>query len=368
MGENPFIFIEGGQIEAASEIWTKICYGLNYPEEIEKTSKGGAKAGVTAGISHVFSVNASVTGGTEDKKKYKIDSMDSAIRHLSEHKIALVVDDFHYLPQQVRTKFLRNIKGPVFNGLKLVLLSVTHRGLDAVKAERELEGRVHSVVAPEWDQSDLVQIAEQGFSALNLNCPKKLIIRVAQESHGSPFLMQQMCWEVCAGLGVDSRPEKTVTIKDDYDLLPICVRLSKDSPIYKKLELGPQSRKARQKRKLKAGGTADIYKVILMAIAATGPTSTIGYDDLRTQMNKILSEGMPQKNEITAALKHLSQISREMGNDAGIDWDSDERKIDISDPYLRFYLRWQVRPITELPPLHQFQNTLRRIYFHRRRR
>ena len=180
--------------------------------------------------------------------------------------------------------------------------------------------------------------------------------------------MQQMCWEVCAGLGVDSRPEKTVTIKDDYDLLPICVRLSKDSPIYKKLELGPQSRKARQKRKLKAGGTADIYKVILMAIAATGPTSTIGYDDLRTQMNKILSEGMPQKNEITAALKHLSQISREMGNDAGIDWDSDERKIDISDPYLRFYLRWQVRPITELPPLHQFQNTLRRIYFHRRRR
>jgi hypothetical protein len=87
-----------------------------------------------------------------------------------------------------------------------------------------------------------------------------------------------------------------------------------------------------------------------MAIAATGPAAIIKYDDLRDKLNDILLEDMPQKHEITSALKHLNNISKEiakeLGNDAGIDWDEDERKVDISDPYLRFYLRWHVRPVS----------------------
>jgi hypothetical protein len=48
----------------------------------------------------------------ETKRTYKIDSMASAIRHLKEKRVALVIDDFHYLPMEARTTFLRNIKGP----------------------------------------------------------------------------------------------------------------------------------------------------------------------------------------------------------------------------------------------------------------
>jgi hypothetical protein len=102
---------------------------------------------------------------------------------------------------------------------------------------------------------------------------------------------------------------------------------------------------------LKSGGTADIYKALLMAVAATGPKSTITYDELRDKLNDLLLENTPQKNEITSALKHLSTISQREGNDSEIDWNADERRIDISDPYLSFYLRWQIRPVTkvELP-------------------
>jgi hypothetical protein len=101
------------------------------------------------------------------------------------------------------------------------------------------------------------------------------------------------------------------------------------------------------KRRLASGGTADIYKAILMALAATGPKSSLTYEDLRNELTNMLGQDTPQKHEITSALKHLSSISQEIGNDAGIDWDSDERKIDISDPYLRFYLRWQIRPLSD---------------------
>lgn len=84
-----------------------------------------------------------------------------------------------------------------------------------------------------------------------------------------------------------------------------------------------------------------------MAIAATGPKANITYDELRSQLTELLAEDPPQKHEVTSALKHLATISQGIGNDAGIDWDGDSRRVDISDPYLRFYLRWQIRPISK---------------------
>jgi hypothetical protein len=99
------------------------------------------------------------------------------------------------------------------------------------------------------------------------------------------------------------------------------------------------------KRRLKSGGTADIYKVVLTA--ATGPKSEVSYEDLRKELIELLVDEPPQKHEVTSALKHLSTISQDIGNDAGIDWDNDERRINISDPYLRFYLRWQIRPVSK---------------------
>jgi hypothetical protein len=348
----PYVWLEGGQLDASTDIWDKVCYVLNYPREIAKTSKKEGSAGFELGIKDFFKFDGSLLKGAEATRSYEIDSMASAIRHLIDQRVALVIDDFHYLAPQVRTTFLRNVKGPVFDGLKLVLISVTHRGLDAVKAEGELQGRVYSVVMPEWESGDLRQIADKGFSALNIDCPTRIVDRLSSESQRSPFLMQKLCWEICAGIGVDERPENKVQVGEKYDFTPVCQRLSKDfgHPIYQKLEVGPQSRKARRKRKLRSGGTADIYKAILMAMAATGPEPVISYDDLRARLAELLAEELPQKAEVTSALKHLAKISQKIGNDAGIDWSEDERKVDISDPYLRFYLRWQVRPLALLKP------------------
>jgi hypothetical protein len=350
LSQAPYVWIEGGQIESTTQIWDKICYVLNFPVEIDKTSKDEIKGGGKIGVLDWLSIDGSLLKASEAKRSYKIDSMASAIRHLREHGVALVVDDFHYLSTATRTTFLCNIKGPVFDGLKLVLLSVTHRGLDAVKAEKELMGRVYSVITPDWAEADLVQIGQKGFDALNINCPFSILNRLALESQRNPFLMQTLCWEICAGVGIDERPPQRANVSEKYDLVPICQRLSKDlgHPIYQKLELGPQSRKSRRKRRLKSGGNADIYKAILMGIAATGPTPTISYDELRKQLSQLLLEDPPQKHEVTSALKHLATISQKIGHDAGVDWDHDERKLDISDPYLRFYLRWQIRPVAQL--------------------
>jgi hypothetical protein len=121
--------------------------------------------------------------------------------------------------------------------------------------------------------------------------------------------------------------------------------IAKDAglPVYQKLVTGPQSRKTRNRRPLTNGTDADIYEAVLLALAETGPKLKVSYDGLRNTMNGLLLDMMPQKHEITSSLKHLAVISRKAGTEDAIDWDEDNREITVADPYLRFYLRWQVR-------------------------
>jgi hypothetical protein len=338
-----FVWIEGGQVATTKDIWDKICYELNLPDEVGVTDSQETKGEI--GGEFIVSANGSHLRGSKKEKKYKIDSMASAIRSLVDNNMILVIDDFHYLKSETRLDFLRNVKGPVFNGLSVVLLSVTHRRFDAIKSETELVGRFASVTVPEWEMTDLKKIAEKGFTALNINCPGGVIDRITDEAQNSPFLMQKLCWEICFGIGVDVRPAKIVGVSDQYDLASMYVRIAQDSglPVFQKLEVGPQAKKIRLRRPLAWGNDADIYQAILIALAQTGPKTTISYDELRDTLNQILQSNMPQKHEITSALKNLAKISVNIGKDSGIDWDEDSRKVDISDPYLRFYLRWQIR-------------------------
>jgi hypothetical protein len=73
-------------------------------------------------------------------------------------------------------------------------------------------------------------------------------------------------------------------------------------PIYEKLVAGPQARKERLRRPLRGGKEADVYEATLLSIAETGPKSSISYDEIRTKLNMILEDKVPQKHEVTSAL------------------------------------------------------------------
>ena len=272
LDDRQYIWLEGGQSRTSDDVWQKICYELNYPVEITKGT--ATKTGVTAAIRGlIFSATGSQLSESETKRKYTIDSLASATRHLIENDIALIIDDFHYLDDDARQEFLRNVKGSVFAGLHVVLLSVTHRTFDAIKAETELTGRFISVTVPEWSKDDLSLIPAKGFAALNISCPRIIMDTLAGECQSSPFLMQKLCWEICYDLGVDLPAKKTIRIPGNIDLQTLYTRIAKDSglPIYERLVAGPQIRKDRMKRPLRAGGDADVYQATLLAIAETGP-------------------------------------------------------------------------------------------------
>jgi hypothetical protein len=181
---------------------------------------------------------------------------------------------------------------------------------------------------------------------LNVGIGDDLIDKLSDEAQESPFLMQKFCWEICFDNEIEQKSFLSKhSIPSDYSIDDMLKRVSNDAglPIYRKLSAGPQIRKSRAKRPLQAGGTADIYQVILLALAKTGPKAVVSYDELRQELNGLLQEKVPQKNEITSALKHIAVLAREIGKGAAIDWNEDTREVNLTDPYLRFYLRWQIR-------------------------
>lgn len=347
--EHQYVWLEGGQAKSADEIWRSVCRELNFPIELTTTDGNETSGGLTLQLPFVTSINGSRLHSSEISRTFEVSSMSAAIKHCLENRIVIVIDDFHYLSPDTQLEFLRNIKGAVFGGLKLLLMSVNHRAFDAIRAESELTGRFTSISMPEWSVTDLEKIPHLGFHALNVACPINLVGELTRESQQSPFLMQQFCWEICYDCGINFRSDEGAAIPSNYDLHTMFERLAGDAglPIYQKLVAGPQAKKERLKRPLREGDEADVYEATLSAIAHTGPKSPLTYDEIRTSLVALLADKVPQKHEVTSALKHLSKISAANGSDQGLDWDDDSRQLNITDPYLRFYLRWQVRRLEE---------------------
>lgn len=353
--EYEYVWIDGGQIKNEGDAWSKICTELRLATEFIESegSAGHAGAGgsgeISAGlpanqIKLSLTVNGSRLRSIEKSYRYLPDNMHQAIEALLDKKISLVIDYFHYVPDEARASLVRSLKGAVFRGLKVVLLSTPHRAFDAIKAEAEVTGRFKHVTVPHWSTDDLRLIAEIGFEALNIEAERDMIETLANESEGSPLLMQRFCWNLCydAGIVVTSTFSKLLV---NVDVEAIFNEVANDAglPTYEKLAKGPQSRTDRIRRPMAGGGTADIYEAILLAVAKTGPKERISYDQIRTNLNLILTDKIPQKIEVSNALNYLTEIdSKENKGQRAIDWDGQNLDLFLTDPFFRFYLRWKI--------------------------
>jgi hypothetical protein len=93
----------------------------------------------------------------------------AAISQLAATRRPLVIDDFHYLERDFQGEIIRALKPLIFDAVPIILIAIPHRRYDAVKVEREITGRIESVVVPAWDYDELLQISHEGFKVLNMN-------------------------------------------------------------------------------------------------------------------------------------------------------------------------------------------------------
>jgi len=288
LGNGRSALVNGGQVESSEEFWSLLLQDLSLPDA-ESVSDSDEKS---IGLRYLISAqaksseSATVTFTNRNKK--------TLLSYLLNNDLALVVDDFHYMPESVQKEVVRSLKSEVFEGLVAILIAVPHRAFDAIGVEREMEGRFAHVEIPAWSKDELIEIPQKGFQALNMNVAKDVYERFGEEANGSPLLMQRFCGRLCDHYDVES----ALKVKKEFNpteetLVKIFETVARQFglPTFQKLAKGPQSRSKRIDRELLSGnGSLDIYEAVLAAVANTGPKAKIHYNEIRDQLRSMLKE------------------------------------------------------------------------------
>jgi hypothetical protein len=349
------IWVDGGGVGAEDDFWTTVIDQLELFQttevseekenaaELSASGKAGANFLVVKGEAEVGGAYSAARRSSAGKSR-TVSSRVTALAGLRSAGRALVVDDFHYLPRKLQGDLIRALKPLIFDGLPVVIIAIPHRRYDAVKVEKEMTGRIFPMTIPTWSDEELMFIPNTGFPLLKGKLSTNLSRRLADESIGSPHLMQEFCRTICRAQGITSSfggrsaDLSTKLLEDVFRETAETI----GRPIFEKLARGPRQRSDRIARKLKSGEDVDIYGLVLHALAHLRPgLVTLEYEDLRAALREVSAHDPPQLHEVSRVLKHMSDIAAtDESSTPVIDFDEEDKRLHVTDPFFAFYLRW----------------------------
>ena len=350
------VWIDGGTVKEEDDLWNFILDSIGGHSETTNTdssetgSRVAGEVGGTAQLPLFFEGQGKVGADIAKKRgqavarRLSLKPRAAAISQLRSSKCPVIIDDFHYLQRDFQGNVIRALKPLIFEGLPVVLIAIPHRRFDAIKVEREITGRIEAVTVPSWDNEELLRIPRGGFPLLNVHMADEVAFQLAIQAYGSPHLMQEFCRMIAADHGIrETVPTKTIISEVSNDLFQR-VAEGTGKVIFDKLAKGPRQRADRLMRKLKTGGSADIYRVVLLALSHLAPgLQTIEYEQLRSAIREILAEQIPQAGEVTRVLEKMAEIaSSDESSTPVLDWEKEDQKLHITDPFFAFFLKWGV--------------------------
>jgi len=349
------IWVDGGAVACEDDFWHIILHGLDMGQTTQQETTTGSESTLGAkgeagadflvvkGKGEISGSRTTVRGSSSVETR-ELSSRVTALKGLRECSIPLVIDDFHYLPNDLQGNLVRALKPLIFDGLPVVIIAIPHRRYDAMKVEREMTGRIMPVEVPVWSLEELQFIPTTGFQLLGGSVPPELCARLASESIGSPHLMQDFCRSICQvkGESVTASDSETFLCEEDLGTVFARVADSIGRPMFEKLARGPRQRTDRVRRELKDGLTVDIYQLVLHALAHLRPgLVSLEYEDLSSAIRDVSATQIPQLHEVARVLKHMATIAAsDRSSTPVIDFEEADKKLHITDPFFAFFLRW----------------------------
>lgn len=115
---------------------------------------------------------------------------------LAGNAYCVIVDDFHYIGnREVRGGLSRTFKGLSELGIPVFVVGVQSPPMREIEELPDLIARSLIVTLESWSEDELSRIGHQGFTNCGFGIAN--IGSLAQESFGSPFLMQKLCQIYC---------------------------------------------------------------------------------------------------------------------------------------------------------------------------
>ncbi len=352
-GDGNIISITGAGVTSPDILWTRVLHAIGSDVAVateRSESKGGgykvgtkvegsvlvAKADASGELSRDRGSSAAVT---QDKA---VDLYQLVVQELAGSGLTIFVDDFHYVPSEVQVSLARQIKQAVQAGVQIAAAAVPFRSEDVLRANDDLQGRIEDFDFKYWSSTELVRIAKLGFVELNINCSEAYALRLASEAAGSPQLMQSLCLETCFALDVDEKSDQSKDIPDNEDFFTlVCSRVAAGvdfSTTISVMKDGPLTRgSARKAYVLHDGTAADVYQILVRAIALDPPSLHFSYAEMQSRVASVCNGAAPH---FADPCSHMARLVNDRFEADKIDWDAELHMLSIRDPYLLFGVRW----------------------------
>jgi hypothetical protein len=360
VGRDNLIHVTGAGVTSPHILWQRVFDIIGTPTEqtktVEKSFQGEVSGKLTTEANALFVKGGGEVGTTgiwADKdgmsEKYSQDFLQLLIKELNGTSYVIFIDDFHYIPKDVQKVLAEHIKEAIRQGINIICASVPYHSDDVLKANSDLRGRILTIDLDYWSPEILAEIAVKGFDALKVKYDASFLQRIIAESAGSPQLMQTICLNACyeGDIRTVNKDEKLVLGSAPEFTKDVCLRtvMSTDySSVVEKMRDGPKTRGTeRNQHALKDSTRADVYPIVLMAIAQDPPSLNFRYAGLVSRIESLCGQNGPSGSSVTGACFHISQIANDSANQNVIEWDSSSDVLDIRDPYLLFYLRWSAK-------------------------
>ena len=312
--------------------------GNDFVKERDFWSGIGKKAGISmeAEISErrgIFSENENKA--TTITKNYT-GNKDKILRYFKETGKVLVLDDFHYAPEEIQYDIACQLKEVIRLGFKAVVISLPYRSDDAIRLNPDLTGRISVIEMEPWTDKELQMIAQKGFMELGISVSSGLMERMAMESIHSPQMMQAVCLNI--GLLPLNFSEITDKIIEESCRFT-CANLPY-AAVVRILKSGPPTRgQQRLKYDMKDGSKRDIYSVILKILADNPPLIELNLNELTERIQNNVQNAKITTRKLRDSLKNWQKLIEEQGALYQVfEWKDD--KLHISDNLFLFYIRW----------------------------
>lgn len=312
--------------------------GADFTNYLEFWQTIGAKASLP--MSGQYSQEQQYGEERQQKTENFMLHKDRVIEYFKEHNKVLVLDDFHYAPEESQLYIAQQLKDAIRRDFKAIVISLPHRADDAIRKNADLQGRLSLINIQPWQLQELEEIARIGFQKLTISMEERLIERVAVESLTSPQLMQYICLSICTLLDADEKeiteiPETILETAFKFTTMNFEYR-----DVVKVLKDGPYTRGRERKQFQVKDGNVDLYTLIIQAIAIDPPLMGMTLDELKQRIDSFITAGpKPDKKAIRDALAKLQIIIDERENIYKVfEWK--DQTLYILDPMFLFYLRW----------------------------
>lgn len=356
------VWIDGGSVDQEDDFWGQVVEQLDLFTDTSATKGKGSNTGASGELSGQLGLPFVAKGKAKVSPSYSrqrnssttnsrtLSSKARALQGLRDTQQTLIIDDFHYLNRDIQGSVVRALKALIFDGNPVILIAIPHRRYDAVRVEKEMTGRVQEVPISYWTEDELAHIPSKGFPILNVQTTGHIVEKFVSECLSSPHLMQEFCRQLCEENGIEETQEAGFVLQPKQSVNRLFERVAADTSktVFERLAKGPRQRSDRNQRQFKDGRTGDIYVAVLHAIANLKPgMTTVEYEGVRTALRELLVD-LPQAHEVSRVLEHMSNIQADEASSVPVlDWEKDERRLHIIDPFFAFFLRWGAPQLQE---------------------